>query len=138
MGDELDVSAKSRSGTVLVVDDDATCRSFANGILTEAGYTVFLANGPEQCMHQLLVVKPTIILLDVNLGRMSGYELCVRIKETYPNLRSIILFVTVNRSIDDVVWSKQAGGNYFMVKPYSAADLLTNIRKAMQAKQRRR
>ena len=134
----MEGAAKLRTGSVLVVDDDPTNRLFANDVLTAAGYTVFLASNPEQCMQRLVLVEPSIILLDVNLGYMSGYELCARIKTAYLDLRSIIMFVTVNRTLEDVMYSKQVGGDYFMVKPYTAEELLTNIRKAIVARQRKR
>jgi len=133
----LETAAKSKSGTVLVVDDDPTSRLLASEILTNAGYTVFVAGNPDQSMQRLLFVGPSIILFDVNLGLMSGYDLCTKSKTAYPNLRSVFMFVTVNRTLDDVMTSKRVGGDDFIVKPFTAEELLTNIRKAIVAKQRR-
>jgi len=133
----LETAAKSKSGTVLVVDDDPTSRLLASEILTNAGYTVFVAGNPDQSMQRLLFVEPSIILFDVNLGLMSGYDLCTKSKTAYPNLRSVFMFVTVNRTLDDVMTSKRVGGDDFIVKPFTAEELLTNIRKAIVAKQRR-
>ena len=131
-----DTSIKAR--TVLVVDDDPEIRLFASRVLDEAGFTVFLANNAKSCLEQLGVVEPSVIMLDVNLPDASGYELCATIRETYPNLNSTIFFATTNRTVDDVLLSKRAGGDYFMVKPFSAEELLSNIRKASQAKFRRK
>lgn len=133
----METAAKSKSGTVLVVDDDPTSRLLASEILTNAGYTVFVAGNPDQSMQRLLFVEPSIILFDVNLGLMSGYDLCTKSKTAYPNLRSVFMFVTVNRTLDDVMTSKRVGGDDFIVKPFTAEELLTNIRKAIVAKQRR-
>ncbi|MBM3571138.1 MAG: response regulator [Alphaproteobacteria bacterium] len=133
----METAAKSKSGTVLVVDDDPTSRLLASEILTNAGYTVFVAGNPDQSMQRLLFVGPSIILFDVNLGLMSGYDLCTKSKTAYPNLRSVFMFVTVNRTLDDVMTSKRVGGDDFIVKPFTAEELLTNIRKAIVAKQRR-
>lgn len=131
-----DTAIKAR--TVLVVDDDLEIRLFASRVLDDAGFTVFLASNAKGCLEQLGVVEPSVIMLDVNLPDASGYELCATIRDTYPNLNSTIFFATTNRTVDDVLLSKRAGGDYFMVKPFTADELLSNLRKASQAKFRRK
>jgi CheY-like chemotaxis protein len=114
----------------LVVDDDPEARLYSGQILREAGYTVFAAENAARCLKWLAVVQPSIIMLDVNMPETNGYELCATIRENYPHLNAAVLFVTSNRTVDDVMNSKRVGGNYFLTKPYTGAQLLEAAQKA--------
>ena len=130
-------SSQKAKGSVLVVDDDQEIRLMAGEILRGAGFTVFAAEDAERCMKWLGVVQPSVILLDVNMPGTDGYVLCERIRAGFPQLGAAIVFVTSNRTADDVRMAKQVGGDYFVAKPYTADQLLDGIHKAFVMSRRR-
>jgi DNA-binding response OmpR family regulator len=130
------VAQPGKGGVVLAVDDDKLIRQLISAILETAGYTVFTAGSREQAFKTLGVMKPTLLLLDVELGQDNGYDICRDIRQTFPNLDPVIVFVTSRRTKDDVKAALDAGGHYFIVKPFSPEGLLDAISKAVIARHR--
>jgi signal transduction histidine kinase len=123
--------------TVLVVDDEpVNCRVLENH-LSNSGYRVTVAqNGPDALElindNDLLF---DIVLLDVMMPRMSGYEVCRRIRERFDLTRLPILMITARNMIDDIIKGMLAGANDYVTKPFVSEVLLARVQTLIQLKQ---
>ncbi|MFC1959848.1 response regulator [Chloroflexota bacterium] len=120
---------------VLVVDDDWMNREVMEAQLQHAGCDVLLAhNGP----HALQLVEehpPDLILLDINMPGMSGYEVCARLKSHEKMQFTPIVMVTALESDADKIKAIQAGADDFLTKPFNSVLMHTRIRSLLRIKQ---
>lgn len=122
--------------TAIIVDDMKTMREMLRTWLTDAGFFVIECASADDALQRLITITPNVILLDVNMPEIDGYELCSIIRRDYQHIRCPILFVTTNRTREDLQTAKQVGGDYFVVKPFTQETLLTGIKKAAVARRR--
>lgn len=113
---------------VLVVDDDAPFRSYIRAVLEESGYGVVEAGDGALALAEARAVRPTAVLLDVNMPRLSGYEVCRSLREEHGQDLPII-FVSGERTQSfDRVAGLMVGGDDYLVKPFAADELLARLR----------
>ena len=121
---------------VLVVDDNPHNCELMNDLLTNWGYEV---NTVDQGTEAIAVARrdcPDIILLDVMLPGMNGFEVCHEIK-TNPQTRDIpVIMLTVLNEVDDRIRGLKVGADYFMSKPFNYQELKFRIAALLQQKQR--
>lgn len=104
-------------------------------ILNRADYEISVAPGGMHALRQLDSIQPDLILLDIMMPDIDGYDVCKRIKEN-PRLRDIpIIFLTGKSETDDVVKAFSMGASYYVTKPYRGAELLARVRLQLQLKQ---
>ncbi len=113
---------------ILVVDDDFTSREVLCDVLQEVGnYRVERADSGEQALQLLQHKEPELILLDVVMPGMDGYELCRRIKRE-PRLEFIpVLFLSAKEQADDLIEGYEAGAAGYIFKPFDGVVLLARI-----------
>jgi CheY-like chemotaxis protein len=75
-----DRSMMQSSAVIMVVDDDIMNRELMQTVLTKAGYRVVEASSGAQALHAIAAAPPDVVLLDVRMGDMSGYEVCAQLK----------------------------------------------------------
>jgi DNA-binding response OmpR family regulator len=119
--------------SVLIIDDEPTITEMAKLILQDEGYTVFTASNADIAIKRLGVLTPTVILLDVNMPRQDGYQLCKRIRGDYPHIQCPIVFFTGNNTVDHLRMARDAGGDYFVIKPFTPATLIAGIKRGQVA-----
>jgi DNA-binding response OmpR family regulator len=118
---------ENKSKVVLVVDDDAETIALVASIGRKAGYTVFSAASGEECLSMLWRVTPELIMLDVKMPGLDGYETCRRIRSD-PNVAHVpIAFLTARKTVDDVKRGVSVGGDDFIVKPFDGTQLVDRI-----------
>ena len=78
---------KSKNRTVLIVDDERDLAEAARYVLESEGYTVFIASSAERAIERLNVLTPSVILLDINMPGMNGFEFCRLIRTRYNALK---------------------------------------------------
>jgi twitching motility two-component system response regulator PilH len=120
--------------TAIVVDDMKTMRDMAESILGTAGYSVMKCGSDVELFRLLVNVSPSVILLDVNMPGDNGYEICGKIRTEMPHIDCPIVFVTGNKSKQDIQEAKAAGGDYFITKPFDEASLIYGIRRGFQTR----
>ncbi len=113
---------------ILCVDDDPMLTKFAEAILTDAGYTVKSINEPITILDALDEFPPDLLLLDVIMPGLTGYEVCrmLRTHEQWTNLP--IIFVTAKSNAAGRAAAYEAGGNDFLAKPVLAEELLARVK----------
>jgi DNA-binding response OmpR family regulator len=116
---------------ILCVDDDPMLTKFAEAILTDAGYTVKSINEPITILDALNEFPPDLILLDVIMPGLTGYEVCrmLRLQEQWSNLP--IIFVTAKSNAAGRAAAYEAGGNDFLAKPVLPAELLARVKSQL-------
>jgi two-component system, sensor histidine kinase ChiS len=117
--------ASSGRHTVLVVDDDPLNLKVLENHLSMDGYTVIQASNGEAALAVIEAgIVPDLILLDIMMPRMSGYEVSRRLREKYSLSELPIIMVTAKSHADDIVAGFEAGANDYLTKPIEKRELL--------------
>ena len=114
---------------IAIVEDDLVIREKLSLLLQDAGYQTTLIEDFEHVVDTLLEEDANLILLDINLPFMDGYDICKKIKEK-SNIP--IIFVTSRDTTEDEIKSIQVGGVDFITKPYNKIVLLEKIKRALK------
>ncbi len=122
------------SGTILVVDDDARSRLLLQDFLTAKGYQVHTAENGEQGLRQARRDPPDLVLLDVMMPDIDGFQICRRLKSD-PKTRSVpVLLVTALSEREDRLAGIDAGAGDFITKPVDLPELVLRVRNAVYSK----
>jgi len=114
--------------TVLVVDDTVSSLRLATDYLEEGGLTVAVARDGDEALTRAQYLKPDLILLDVILPGMNGFETCRRLKEIETTRDIPVIFMTALVDTNDKVEAFAAGGVDYVTKPIQARELLARVR----------
>ena len=109
---------------ILVIDDEADLRRFVRLRLSRAGYKVFEASNGIEGLEQLYKVKPHLIVLDIMMPKMDGWETCRRIREV-SDVPILILSAKGDRG--SKVKGLDLGANDYLAKPFAGFELLKRI-----------
>ncbi len=113
---------------VLVVDDSPTDLHLITGYLVNNGYTALSASSGEEALTRAHMDKPDLILMDIVMPGMNGYE-ATRALRTNPNTASIpIMIISSRRQDSDRIWGMRQGAKDYLVKPISEEALIEKIR----------
>jgi DNA-binding response OmpR family regulator len=118
---------EKKSKVILVVDDDSEMLAIIEGIGSRAGYTVFRAHSGEECLSMLWRVMPQLIMLDVKMPGLDGFETCRRIRSDRKVTQVPVAFLTARRTVEDLKRSVAVGGDDFLIKPFKATQLIARI-----------
>ena len=123
---------------ILVVDDTPANIQILAGILKEKGYQLSIATNGKQALQVLEKVRPDLILLDVMMPELDGFETCKQIKKT-PGLDNIpIIFLTSKTDSTDIVSGFEIGAVDYVGKPFNTNELLARINTHLTIDQLRR
>jgi two-component system sensor histidine kinase ChiS len=113
--------------TILVVDDEPINRQVLRNQLEMVGYRVEVAIDGLQGLKLLEKLSPQVILLDVMMPRLSGYQTCYRIRQKYSASELPIILLTAKDQPEDTVRGFQHGANDYLTKPFSREELLIRV-----------
>jgi putative two-component system response regulator len=130
----LDAPSFSRRQTVLVVDDDQAVRSFFARLLSADGYIVDFAGDGPTALSQATSTAPDVVLLDLNLPELDGFEVCRRLKRDAATRLTPVIIVTGLNAREERVKGLDAGADDFLTKPVDTAELLARVRSAARVK----
>jgi len=116
------------NGKVLVVDDSKVTREMHGFMLQSGGYEVHYAINGSEASAMVLAAKFDLIVTDVNMPQMDGYELSRRIRVTPGYESTPIIMVSTEAEAKDKTRGFEAGVNVFLVKPARPANLVANAR----------
>jgi two-component system, sensor histidine kinase and response regulator len=117
---------------VLIVDDDRLNIRILGGILKGEGYTLAEADSGERALEIYQEFQPDLVLLDVMMPGIDGFETCRRLKSEYGDKSAPVIFITAKSESDDVVEGLGAGGVDYLPKPFNPKEVLARIRTHMQ------
>ncbi|MHB8618272.1 MAG: response regulator [Chloroflexota bacterium] len=131
---ELDSEAERHVVDVLVVDDNDDNRLLVRTYLANEGYAIREAANGERALEMVRYSLPDIVLLDVQMPGLSGYDVCERLR-SLPNGRLVpVIMVTALHEPMDKVAAADAGADDFISKPFSKLELLTRVRSLLRIK----
>ncbi|MDE3084083.1 MAG: hybrid sensor histidine kinase/response regulator [Verrucomicrobiota bacterium] len=111
-----------------MVDDDRLNLRILSGILRPEGYSLMEADTGERALEAYASFQPDLVLLDVVLPGINGFEACRRLCQTYGEDTAPIIFITAKNESDDVVEGLSAGGVDYLPKPFRPKEALARIR----------
>lgn len=125
----------SQKGTILIVDDESFARDVMEGFLHPEGYNLLFATSGIEALTNIETTKPDVILLDVMMPIVDGFEVCRRLKadERWQHIPIILVTALVNK--EDLITGFEAGANDFLRKPVSELELRARVRSMIRIKQ---
>lgn len=121
------IGSPACKGTVLIVDDTPGNLALLSDTLSEANYRVLVATDGGSAIEQIQYIKPDIILLDVMMPGMDGFETCSRLKADLATAWIPVLFMTGLSELDDLLRGFGEGALDYIVKPIRPAEVLARI-----------
>ncbi len=119
---------------ILVVDDEPQNLELIEAMLLPSGFEVLLAGGGEEGLRLAREQKPDLIILDLMMPRISGFEVCARLKSEPQSAGIPILFVTALHQLSDKERALAAGGDDFLTKPFQRAELLARVEALLRVR----
>ncbi|MEG4207557.1 PAS domain S-box protein [Microcoleus sp. Pol7_A1] len=114
---------------VLVVDDQPSNLRFLSKLLTAQGYQVYRAICGQLALNVAIAHCPDLILLDIRMPEMNGYEVCRRLKATAETEQIPVIFLSVLDDINDKLQAFRVGGADYIAKPFQVEEVLARIDK---------
>jgi DNA-binding response OmpR family regulator len=113
---------------IVVVDDDDSVGPAIRELLGPEGYEVESPGDAHAALPGLLRETPELVILDVNMPDMSGWEMCAILRRQSATRAVPILFLTGRQEVRDRITAMQLGGSDFLAKPFGAEDLRRKVR----------
>ena len=110
---------------VLVVDDEASISSAIAYALGREGFTVETAADGEEALRQVAAFQPEVMVLDVMMPKLNGYEVCKRLDDSN---RPAVMLLTVKNDIVDKVLGLELGADDYMTKPFDIRELIARVK----------
>ena len=117
---------------ILVVDDDDDILLIVQTILGGAGYSAHTARNGREGVEMALELRPDLILLDVMMPELSGWEVCTTLKNAPETRQAPIAMLTVKNEIRDLITGMQAGADDYITKPFTRRKLLSTVQKLLE------
>jgi len=114
---------------ILVVDDQPSNLRFLSELLTAQGYQVYRAICGKLALKSALIYSPDLILLDIRMPEMNGYEVCRRLKATAETEQISVIFLSILDDINDKLQAFRVGGADYIAKPFQIEEVLARIDK---------
>ncbi len=118
--------------TVLVVEDSATQRAMMSDLLKEKGLNVTVAKDGVEALEQIQIQCPDLVLLDIVMPRMNGYEFCRRFKSDPKTQKVPVLMCSAKGEEFDRYWGMKQGADAYIAKPFHPADLVGTVKQLLR------
>jgi DNA-binding response OmpR family regulator len=117
---------------VVVVDDEPAVGAAVRDLLLPEGIQVDTPTDPQTALPELLRAVPDLVILDVNMPGMSGWELCALLRRQSATREIPVLFLTGRREVRDRITAMQVGGSDYLAKPFGAEDLRRKVNELLK------
>lgn len=125
---------KPKSKTILVVDDVPVNIQLLNTYLASEGYNVLTASDGAEAIEQVQQHAPDLILLDVMMPKMNGFDVCKFLKSQELTRFIPVIMVTALNEVEDKVKGIDSGADDFISKPFNKLELLARVRSLLRIK----
>lgn len=126
--------SRQQAPKILVVDDEEDVVTFIKRALTMEGMEVITAFDGLSALDTALEQEPDLIILDIMMPIMNGYEVCARLRLEDKTKNIPIILLSSAYTTDTVRQAKVAGGSGYVAKPFTPAELVSEIRKLLPQK----
>ena len=122
------------AGKVLIVDDNEANVRLLDVYLRAAGYSTEKAYDGEQALEKVREANPDLVLLDVMMPRLDGYEVCKRLRADEATNVVPVVMITALKDTEDRIRGIEAGADDFISKPFDKAELLARVKNLLRIK----
>ncbi len=122
--------------SILIVDDNPRNIQLLNHILVQNGYKTIIARDGEEALGSVNLSLPDLILLDIMMPEMDGYEVCRRLKLSEETKDIPIIFLTAKVDVADLIKGFEEGAVDYITKPFNARELLRRIQTHLELKEK--
>ncbi len=127
---------EKKKAKILACDDEASILEVLKTILLSEGYEVITATNGKDAIELFRKESPDLILLDVSMPRMTGFEVLDRIKTQFGDKYTPVIFLTASVKIDDKLRALHSGAVDYLVKPVSPDELIARIQNFLELKKK--
>ncbi len=118
--------------SILVVDDDPDIARFVEVNLRSAGYDVSVASDGEEALEKAGLLRPDLVLLDVMMPRIDGFEVAHRLRRNPQTATTSIIMLTAKALATDKVLGLTAGADDYIIKPFDPIELLARVKGTLR------
>ncbi|NDJ22971.1 response regulator [Nostoc sp. B(2019)] len=118
-------------GTILIVEDSPSELELMSHYLKESGYNVIKATGAKEALEKAALQKPDVIVTDVVMPEMSGFELCRSLRRNPITEKVPIVICSSKNQEIDRFWAMRQGADAYITKPYTRDHLLNTIKSVV-------
>ncbi|MDA0674510.1 MAG: response regulator [Cyanobacteria bacterium] len=120
--------------TVLIVDDSSALREMVAGLLIQAGMTIVEAKDGIEAQKKLATTTPDLVVLDIVMPNMNGYELCRWIKNN-PSTQDIPVVICSSKGEEfDRYWGMKQGADAYVAKPFRPDEMVETVKQLLRGK----
>lgn len=117
------------ANVILVIEDDPDQRRLMERTLATSGHRILTASDGQTGVETALAIQPKLIILDVMMPRMNGYQAARALRQNPLTAAIPILMVTTKQEPADEFWASQVGANGFLTKPVDIAALIQTVNR---------
>ncbi len=119
--------------TILIVDDDFDCRTLVRTVLANNGYVVEQCADGSEALEKLKSLKPDLVVLDIMMPGLSGYDVVVQMKQRPETQNIPIIMLTAKGEDEDVLLGySQYQVDYYIPKPFTSRQLISGIKLILE------
>jgi diguanylate cyclase (GGDEF)-like protein len=118
--------------SILVVDDDPDVARFVEVNLRSAGYEVSVASNGEEALERAVELRPDLVLLDVMMPKLDGFEVAQRLRRDTRTSSSSIIMLTAKALSSDKVLGLSSGADDYIIKPFDPVELLARVKGTLR------
>jgi len=120
--------------TILVVDDSPMLREMISGLLDKSGLAISMAKDGQEAKEKIAAQPPDLVVLDVVMPNMNGYELCRWVKSN-PSTQHVLVILCSSKSEEfDRYWGIKQGADAYVIKPFRPGELLDTVKTLLATK----
>ena len=131
---ETITDAEIAGSTILIVDDNPQNLELLVAYLEDLPCTLITATNGVEAMEQVEQQKPDLILLDVMMPRMSGFEVCKKLKADPATRSTLVIMVTALNEVGDIERGVESGTDDFLTKPVKKLELVTRVKSLLRVR----
>ncbi|MBE7384178.1 MAG: response regulator [Leptolyngbya sp. SIO1E4] len=120
--------------TVLIVDDSSALREMVSGLLVKAGMTILEAKDGAEAQKTMAASPPDLVVLDIVMPNMNGYELCRWIKSN-PNTQDVPVVICSSKGEEfDRYWGMKQGADAYIAKPFRPDEMVETVKQLLRSR----
>lgn len=115
-------------GKVLVVEDSVPQREMISQLLTASGLNVIFASDGVEALNKVQSFHPDLVVLDIILPQMNGYEVCRRLKSDDKTQKPAVVMCSIKTERFDLYWAMKQGADAYIGKPFRPQELVETVK----------
>jgi len=114
---------------ILIVEDEESLLKLESILLTSKGYDVRGVSNGQQALDAIAEEKPDLVLLDIMLPEIDGFEVCQRIKDDPETTDIPVIMLTAKKSREDMARGEKVGADWYITKPFKSVMVIETIQR---------